>query len=145
MMPRMMKNTPRASKKMLIRLNSPRNTKYPRTNPIAMITAPQKMLFMTCARFEELQCSKFGHPWGSLDSSSHLSEYYAPVTSSGAPMRFIKQLLATVQETRIEVTPHDGQGAWYTHPIWTAIGIIVLVLLIVLISVLGRRDRTSVK
>ena len=60
-------------------------------------------------------------------------------------MRFIKQLLATAQETRIEVTPHDSQGAWYTHPIWTAIGIIVLVLLIVLISVLGRRDRTSVK
>src|SRR6266478_6552534 len=64
MMPRMMKNTPRASKKMLIRLKSPRKTESPRTNPIAMITAPQKMLFMTCPRFEELQCSKFGHPLG---------------------------------------------------------------------------------
>ena len=58
-------------------------------------------------------------------------------------MRFIKLLLATAQETRIEVTPHDSQGAWYTHPIWTAIGIIVLVLLIVLIAVLDRRDRTT--
>jgi len=58
-------------------------------------------------------------------------------------MRFIKLLLATAQETRIDVTPHDTQGAWYTHPIWTAIGIIVLVLLIVLIAVLDRRDRTT--
>ena len=42
-------------------------------------------------------------------------------------MRLIKLLLATAQETRIDVTPHDSQGAWYTHAIWTAIGIIVLV------------------
>ena len=58
-------------------------------------------------------------------------------------MRFIKQLLTTAQETKIDVTTHDSQGAWYTQPIWIAIGIIVLVLLIVLISVLERRDRTT--
>jgi hypothetical protein len=58
-------------------------------------------------------------------------------------MRFIKPLLATAQDARIDVTTQDSQGAWYTHPIWTAIGILVLVLLIVLIAVLERRDRTT--
>ena len=58
-------------------------------------------------------------------------------------MRFIKQVLTAAQETKIDVTTHDPQGAWYTQPIWIAIGIIVLVLLIVLISVLERRDRTN--
>ncbi len=58
-------------------------------------------------------------------------------------MRFIEQLLATAQEARIDVTTQDSQGAWYTNPIWTAIGIVVLVLLIVLISMLERRDRTT--
>lgn len=58
-------------------------------------------------------------------------------------MRFIKQLLAAAQEVRIDVATQDSQGAWYTQPIWTVIGIIVLVLLIVLISVLERRDRTT--
>lgn len=58
-------------------------------------------------------------------------------------MRFIALLLATAQDARIDVTTHDSQGAWYTQPIWTAIGIIVLVLLIVLISVLERRNRTT--
>jgi len=31
-------------------------------------------------------------------------------------------------------------GAWYTHPAWTALGIVTLVLLIVLISRVGRRE-----
>ena len=58
-------------------------------------------------------------------------------------MRFIEQLLATAQEARVVVAPQDSQGAWYTQPVWTVIGIVVLVLLIVLISVLERRDRTT--
>ena len=50
----MMKNTPRASKKMLTTLKSPRNTESPRTNPMAMMTAPQKMLFTRGPWLEEL-------------------------------------------------------------------------------------------
>jgi len=34
-------------------------------------------------------------------------------------------------------------GAWYTHPGWTAVGMITLVLLIVLISLAGRRKPPS--
>lgn len=58
-------------------------------------------------------------------------------------MRLIEQLLATAQDAGIDVKMPDSPGAWYTQPIWTAIGIIVLVLLIVLIAVLERRDRTT--
>src|SRR6185503_7142904 len=43
MRPRTMKKTPRPSKKMLERLKSPRKTDPPKTNPIAISTAPQKM------------------------------------------------------------------------------------------------------
>jgi len=50
----MMKKTPRASKMMLSALKSPRNTESPRMSPIAMMTAPQNMLFMPDSWFEEL-------------------------------------------------------------------------------------------
>src|SRR5438093_6033501 len=58
-----MKKTPRASKKIGIALKSPRNTESPRTSPIAMMTAPQKMLFMNgCPGSRSYQCSKSSHP-----------------------------------------------------------------------------------
>ncbi len=59
-------------------------------------------------------------------------------------MRFIKQFLATAQEAKIEVTTRDSHGAWYTQPVWIGIGIIAVVLIIVLISLAGRRDRTTI-
>ncbi|HEY6091553.1 MAG TPA: hypothetical protein VIV83_06150 [Gemmatimonadales bacterium] len=54
-------------------------------------------------------------------------------------------VMAAVQDAKIEVNTHTSHGAWYTQPVWIAIGIIALVLLIVLISMAGRgRSNTTV-
>lgn len=42
------------------------------------------------------------------------------------------------------ITTDDGGDAWYTHPVWIAVGVIALVLILVLISLAGRRDRTTI-
>ena len=76
-------------------------------------------------------------------------------------MRFIRNLLAMlsalllvtatraaalIQNAKIEVnTSHGHSGAWYTQPVWIAIGVIALILIVVLISVAGRgRSNTTV-
>ena len=75
-------------------------------------------------------------------------------------MRIVKKLLATVaalmavtatravalvQDAKIEVNTHSSHGAWYTQPVWIAIGIIALILIVVLISMAGRgRSNTTV-
>ena len=75
-------------------------------------------------------------------------------------MRFLRNLLATVsalvlvtatraaalmQDAKIEVKTSDGHGAWYTQPVWIAIGVIALILIVVLISLAGRgRSNTTV-
>jgi hypothetical protein len=38
----------------------------------------------------------------------------------------------------------DSHGAWYTRPVWIVIGIIALVLILVLISLAGRRGGTTI-
>ena len=55
-------------------------------------------------------------------------------------------VVAPVQDAKIEVTTNDHttRGAWYTQPVWIAIGIIALVLLIALIAMAGRRGDTTV-
>lgn len=54
--------------------------------------------------------------------------------------------VALVQEVKVELQTDDRGGAWYTQPVWIAIGIIALVLIITLISMAGRgRDTTVVK
>lgn len=76
-------------------------------------------------------------------------------------MRILKKLMATVsalmlvtatraaalvQDAKIEVTTSDRHAAWYTQPVWIAIGVIALILIVVLISMAGRgRDTTVVK
>ena len=54
---------------------------------------------------------------------------------------------STVQDAKIEVNVNDKKGgAWYTNPVWIAIGIIALVLIIALLMMAGRgRDTTVVK
>jgi hypothetical protein len=49
-----------------------------------------------------------------------------------------------VQDAKIDVDvdSHDG-GAWYTQPVWIAIGIIALVLIILLITAAGRRGGSN--
>lgn len=51
---------------------------------------------------------------------------------------------AAAQDAKIEVRATDSLGAWYTRPVWVAIGIIALVVILVLISLAGRRSRTSI-
>ena len=58
-------------------------------------------------------------------------------------MRLIAKLMATeVQDAKIEIQTTDSHGAWYTQPVWIAIGIITLVLILVLIAMAGRRNRS---
>ena len=74
-------------------------------------------------------------------------------------MRTLKKLMATlaaltlvtatravalVQQAKIEITTHDSHGAWYTQPVWIAIGVIALILVVVLITMAGRRSNTTV-
>jgi cell division protein FtsW (lipid II flippase) len=74
-------------------------------------------------------------------------------------MRTLKKLMATlaaltlvtatravalVQQAKIEITTHDSHGAWYTQPVWIAIGVIALILVVVLSTMAGRRSNTTV-
>ena len=52
---------------------------------------------------------------------------------------------AAIQDAKLEVKVDDNRGgAWYTQPVWIAIGIVALVLIILLIISAGRRDTTTV-
>lgn len=74
-------------------------------------------------------------------------------------MRLVKKLLASaaalvmvtatraaalVQDAKVAINTHESHGAWYTQPVWIAIGVIALVLLIVQISMVDRRNNTTV-
>jgi len=53
---------------------------------------------------------------------------------------------ALTQDAKLEidVKTDDSRGAWYTQPMWIAIGVIALVVIILLAVVAGRRDSTTV-
>jgi hypothetical protein len=72
----------------------------------------------------------------------------AAVVSSvqAMPLAVTPAVVATVQDAKIEVTTNRSSRAWYTQPVWIAIGIIALVLVIALIAMAGRgRDTTVIK
>lgn len=61
-----------------------------------------------------------------------------------APAAHIVAAVLT-QDAKMEVDiKTDDSGAWYTQPMWIAIGVIALVLIILLAVVAGRRDTTTV-
>ena len=76
-------------------------------------------------------------------------------------MRMLRKLMATVsalmfvtatravalvQDAKVEIQTSDRGGAWYTQPVWIAIGVVALVLIILLTTMAGRgRDTTVVK
>ena len=64
-----------------------------------------------------------------------------------APSMATTLLVGAVQDAKIEVDINDNKGgAWYTNPVWIAIGIIALVLIVLLVVMAGRgRDTTVVK
>jgi len=74
-------------------------------------------------------------------------------------MRLIAKLMATVsalvlttatrayalvQDAKIEIKTTESHGAWYTQPVWIAVGVIALVLILALIALAGRRNNTTV-
>ena len=44
----------------------------------------------------------------------------------------------------VDINTHSSGGAWWTNPIWIAIGVIALVLLIVIIAMAARGSGTTV-
>lgn len=56
-------------------------------------------------------------------------------------------MASAIQDAKVDISVNDDRGgAWYTNPVWIAIGIIALVLIIALIAMAGRgRDTTVVK
>lgn len=59
----------------------------------------------------------------------------------------ITSIVTITQDAKVDINVNDHKGgAWYTNPVWIAIGIIALVLIIALIAMAGRgRDTTVVK
>ena len=54
-------------------------------------------------------------------------------------------LLALAQQPTIDVDiVEGGGGAWWTNPVWIAIGIIGLVLLVVIVALAARGGGTTV-
>jgi DMSO/TMAO reductase YedYZ heme-binding membrane subunit len=66
------------------------------------------------------------------------------VKAIAVPASFVATT-AAIQDAKLEVKVDDNRGgAWYTQPVWIAIGIVALVLIILLIISAGRRDTTTV-
>jgi cell division protein FtsW (lipid II flippase) len=64
---------------------------------------------------------------------------------STTALSLITAVSVAAQQAKIEVKTTDSSGAWYTQPVWIAIGVIALILIIVLISLAGRgRSNTTV-
>jgi len=64
-----------------------------------------------------------------------------------APITTAAVVVSAVQDAKIDVNINENKGgAWYTNPVWIAIGVIALVLIIALIAMASRgRDTTVVK
>jgi hypothetical protein len=69
-----------------------------------------------------------------------------PVSVHAVPFTASVAVVGTIQDAKVDISVNDNKGAWYTNPVWIAIGIIALVLIIALIAMAGRgRDTTVVK
>lgn len=65
----------------------------------------------------------------------------AAVAATTAPTLHV---LATAQDIQVDINENRG-GAWYTNPVWIAIGVIALVVIVLLIVMAGRGgSRTTV-
>jgi hypothetical protein len=65
-------------------------------------------------------------------------------TASALALTTATRAYAVVQDAKIEIKTTESHGAWYTQPVWIAIGIIALVLILALIAMAGRRGDTTV-
>lgn len=50
----------------------------------------------------------------------------------------------TLQGVKVDIKTTETPSPWYTQPVWIAIGIIALVLIIALIAMASRRNGTTV-
>ena len=68
------------------------------------------------------------------------------VVTYAAATHAVTAAASATQDAKIDVniTSNEGKGAWYTQPIWIAIGVIALVVIVLLAVVAGRRDSTTV-
>jgi len=64
----------------------------------------------------------------------------APTPAAGV----VAAVLTQDAKLEVNVKTDDGAGPWYKQPIWIAVGVIALVLIILLAVVAGRRDTTTV-
>ena len=53
-------------------------------------------------------------------------------------------LLALAQQPTIEVDIVEGSQAWWTNPMWIAIGIVGLVMLVLIVALAARGGGTTV-
>jgi lysylphosphatidylglycerol synthetase-like protein (DUF2156 family) len=65
-------------------------------------------------------------------------------TASALVLTTATRAYALVQDAKIEIKTTESHGAWYTQPVWIAIGVIALVLILALIALAGRRNNTTV-
>jgi hypothetical protein len=100
--------------------------------PTKLLTAAAALLLATAPLAPDAQAA----PQASVTAAVSA----VPVFAVPAPV------VALVQDAKIDINVSDDRGgAWYTSPVWIAIGIIALVLIIALIAMAGRRDTTVVK
>jgi len=62
----------------------------------------------------------------------------------GGAAHAVAAVLHQDAKLEVDIKTDDGGGAWYTQPMWIAIGVIALVVIILLAVVAGRRDSTTV-
>ena len=65
-------------------------------------------------------------------------------TASALVLTTATRTYALAQDAKIEIKTTESHGAWYTQPVWIAIGVIALVLILALIALAGRRNNTTV-
>jgi len=65
-------------------------------------------------------------------------------TASALVLTTATRTYALAQDAKIEIKTTESHGAWYTQPVWIAIGVIALVLILALIALAGRRTNTTV-
>lgn len=70
---------------------------------------------------------------------------------AGASAAGVEETAAAVQQqapqtpnAQVDIDVNRGGGAWYTSPVWIAVGIVVLLLIVLIATTAGRGGGTTV-
>ena len=63
------------------------------------------------------------------------------VTDAGYAVAFAQQPSGQLD---VNIDVNEGGGAWWTNPVWIAIGVIALVLLVMIVAMAARSGGTTV-